>query len=124
MREIKFRAWHKEEKRYYVVERINFLDFEVWARVNGDFGIFNFKSVILEQYTGLKDKNDIEIFVGDVVKLYVNGDVVITKVFYNEYGLSYAFEDANDVGLFYILDYEEMDLEVIGNIHENTIKED
>ena len=58
MREIKFRAWDKELKRYsdtatdYPIADINYMTDYDW-----------------EQFTGLHDKNGKEIYDGDVVKL-------------------------------------------------------
>lgn len=66
MREIKFRAWDKKEKRWHSDVFIH-----IDGRVNSrELGI-NFKTANdfeLMQYTGLKDKNGVEIYEGDILR--------------------------------------------------------
>ena len=100
MREIKFRAWEKDAKHmtgFCTLDRVvaNFhgLDDEQWS------------NLIWMQYTGLKDKDGVEICEGDVV-----------LVPYNRIG---NIEVKFNKGKYNIVGYILKELEIVGNIYEN-----
>lgn len=122
MREIKFRAWDKMEKR--MARKIVDLRFNskgLYAVIVDHMG-FDFKrranDVELMQYTGLKDRNGKEIFEGDIVNC--SRGCPHEVYFEDEYGGTYV----GGMPAFYLkgllTGYAWTGSEeIIGNIHEN-----
>ncbi len=117
-REIKFRFWSKILKKYVIPDDM------VLA------GAFKDKNMIVQQYTGLKDKNGKEIFIGDIIKIHnyktewKNGepefDWRIFEIFQNRYTVGMR----NNVCHTPLTDYnpkasESFEIELLGNIYEN-----
>lgn len=119
MKDIKFRAWDKENKEW-ISDTDSFFNGMFFNRKIGSVGI-DFWSTKFElmQYTGLKDKNGKEIFEGDIVKeeQYMSNDLISEVRFYEG-----RFDSLVRVkeGYNCIDQYSPESFEVIGNIHEHS----
>lgn len=127
MREIKFRAYYKADKRIYEVLYLDFASNELglWdEETEIDFEC-SFEDVELMQYTGEKDKNGVEIYEGDIVSVKYIYDKRTTdraQVVWREdkagFGLKSLKGLTNEVYELYKITAGH-NLEVVGNIYEN-----
>lgn len=115
MRDIKFRAWDKKKS---VMDN--------WLEVQEMIAIhyaFHNDDYVLMQYTGLKDKNGVEIYEGDIANITLG---LIEKGGYTERGVmkwnekkaQFGFE-CKDSLFNHALESPDFKIEIIGNIHEN-----
>ena len=114
MREIKFRAWDKLNKEMFNVESINFQERRVYKDV---VSYRNFNNIELMQYTGLKDKNEKEIYEGDILSDGNNNNP--HKVIFKNGSFRAEFEGDFDEYSFDLIDVVAQGCEVVGNIYEN-----
>lgn len=124
MRELKFRAWDNANNEWLNKEDAECLIIHLDGRYEIDRGwVKVFPDLTIEQDTGLRDKNGKEIYDGDILGGIFEGCYIgwcdITKSFelFNCYE-HYCMACDGDI-LWCELSDSDIDLEVIGNIHEN-----
>lgn len=125
MRDIKFRAWDKRAKQMYQVKNLG-LGKESWLRTATNYGKhpetgynkFYPSEVEIMQYTGLKDKNRVEIYEGDIVRIKSNPMDMTGYIIYDDFDLAFELRDDENESQE-CLWYQEQELEVIGNIYNN-----
>lgn len=135
MGEIKFRVWsHETDRMYYPVPGNDFLigiDGRYYLNIDNkeNLGItkLEIQKYTVMQYIGLMDANDIDICVGDIVRL--NPYKTNWEVFYNKETGAYWLRNMNNSEKLYgdrnAVDDSPFpirweDCEVLGNIYENA----
>ncbi|ESA54955.1 TPA: hypothetical protein VJG58_001826 [Streptococcus pyogenes] len=131
----KFRAFNQKTQKMYGVDGFKSSERKIYRCSLADdefrsgrletfhFVEDNLDDYILRQSTGLFDKNGVEIFEGDVVE-YDDGEYLfagkVVKTVFGIYVKSYSFFSFED-----FLDENTMtaDVEIIGNIYEESVEE-
>ncbi len=120
MREIKFRVWNIDE--YISLNKAIHDDIVVIQQPsssNDSLIEINWEGVELEQFTGMHDKNGVQIYEGDVVSDHVG----IGVVEYSEKRASFRVNYGDGLCKWFIdynLKRELESIEVIGNIHQHA----
>ena len=117
MRDIKFRVWDNERNAMFNSKSVDIDFFEGKIEITSDTIRYDevytdeIKDFELMQYVGCKDKNNKEIYEGDIVKTKEHiGQIIYSKGMF--------FIDVK--GAFYLPIYNVSEfMEVIGNIYEN-----
>lgn len=131
LREIEFRVWDTQNERIvynpYIFERtpdyyLNNSEWEDWRKT--DYIFYEFwqdvedginRPCIVMQYTNIKDKNGNKIFQGDIIKYtqyYINTNMKYQKVKEVKWN--------SDRWNIYETNAGEGDIEIIGNIYQNS----
>ena len=138
MRTLKFRAWDKNNKKFFNVSQIVFEGFGKKEGVQiDDEGLrwLDYNDVILMQFTGLMDKNGKKIYEGDILGELFGGELLefaTWEIIFENACFGYRATKINlenypseDPCLKPFYNSEDQELvnterfEVIGNIYEN-----
>lgn len=121
MREIKFRAWVKDRKAIFEVISIDYVSKKVTYIVERTGHLLNirhdkFNDVELMQYTGIKDKDNKEIYEGDIV---IQNNKRHRVIFDEENARFCIRDDEFELNVGFTNNNNER-MEVVGNIYENS----
>ena len=105
-RQIKFRAWDFVDNEMILNDELNFSEISP---------IMEYEDMNFMQFTGLLDKNGVEIFESDLVNAY---DFKSCEVVYMEDKVCYMIK-TNPLENYYSFLPDSSDIEVIGNIYED-----
>ncbi len=133
-RDIKFRAWHKTYKKMFKIGQLT-IEKGSWNYEPKDKEFIGMSiscqpDFILMQYTGLKDKNGVEIYEGDILETCENYGMAECwlryEVKYEEQLAQFVLFPTIENGTYNnnnwnipIYEYNEQAREIIGNIYEN-----
>lgn len=129
----RFRAWNKATKEMYGADdiiAINFEEKEICVQTiyfeqglpdSRDLDYYDFDDIVLMQSTGMRDKNDREIFEGDVLKV-TDQHSWLEVVSFNKDKAMFVSKETKKVEetpLYDLFNTDIFEVEIIGNIHTN-----
>jgi len=131
MREIKFRVWSKKFNEFLNRDGDSYLlslEGSLYFDDGHDLSFIGRNEYIVNQYTGLKDKNGVEIYEGDIVRFKVENQSQwigsnIGIVTFNKQTVSFEILLDKKIYLSINRGYDAYigTLDIMGNIHENPL---
>lgn len=130
----RFRAWNKTTKEMYGADdiiAINFEEKEICVQTiyfeqglpdSRDLDYYDFDDIVLMQSTGMRDKNDREIFEGDILRV-TNLSSWLEVVSFNEDKAMFISKEikreVEETPLYDLFNTDIFEIETIGNIYTN-----
>lgn len=130
----RFRAWNKATKEMYGADdiiAINFEEKEICVQTiyfeqglpdSRDLDYYDFDDIVLMQSTGMRDKNDREIFEGDILKV-TNLSSWLEVVSFNSNKAMFVSKETKrkieETPLYDLFNTDIFEFEIIGNIYTN-----
>lgn len=122
-RKIKFRFWHKSANQFLYFEDPD-------IEINDGYGMFlvpikDYSSIdcdglqekiTFQQFTGLKDKNEIDVYEGDLIEYKFDDTSFKCIIKWENFG--WVMSDINDEGCIPLVYIDT--LQVVGNVFENS----
>ena len=109
----KFRAWIIAEERMTTVCELHYVNGELHSISDENYNAYLIDEIILMEFTGLRDKNGVEIYEDDIIK-YEIGGIIYSQI------VEYDVEKAGfGVVILSNRPLSQIEFEVTGNIYDN-----